>query len=161
MAAESSRRMYAFSDAVDLWLRAIRRAEALPDSMDTLDVDPARLRLKAVDALRACGRDTDASALAEETYREYVAHTEAEVAAMIRHRVAYSRRRSSDPEAARTIFAEAARLFDELPESVNQSRLLADYGLCLVNGLWRNAGCGYSPTCARHGRTHRCHERGC
>jgi len=131
MAAESSRRVFSYSEAADLWLRVIRRGEALPDAMEQLDVDPARLRLTAIDALRACGRDIDASDLAEETYQEYAAHTDPEVAAMIRHRVGYARRRSNDPAAARVVFAEAARLFDGLPESANQARVLADYGLCL------------------------------
>jgi len=135
VAAEGSRRVYAFSEAVDLLLRSIRRAEALPYAIDRPDVDPARLRLKAVDAFRACGRDMDASELAEETYREYAGHTNVEVAVMIRHRVAYSRRRSSDPEAARAVFAEAAHLLDGLPESALQAHVLADYGLYLLMDL--------------------------
>ena len=130
-AAESSRRMHAFSAAAELWLRAIPLAESIPDTIDRLDVDPARLRIKAVDALRACGRDSEAGALAEETYQAYAAHADVEVGAMIRHRAA-NHRRSSDPTAANAVFEEAGRLYDSLPESTNHARMLADYGVSLT-----------------------------
>ncbi len=129
-AAESSRRVYAFSEAAEFWLRAIGLAESRPGSIDRLEVDPARLRLKAVDALRACGRDTDAGALAEETYRDYGAHTDQELAAMIRESVAIYWMRN-DPAAALIIFAEAARLYEGLPESASHARMLASYGVTL------------------------------
>ena len=162
VAAESSRRVYAYSEAADLWLRAIHRAEALPDAMDRLDVDPARLRLKAIDALRACGRDMDASALAEETYQAYAAHTDTEVAAMIRHRVAVRPaevERSARPPAPSSRRPPAS--LTDCPSPPTRRACWPTTGCACSNGRSRAGECGGSPAGGRHCRTHRRHERGC
>ena len=84
VAAESSRRVYAFSEAADLWLRAIRRAEALPDAIERLGCGSCAASAQGRRRVAGLRPRHGRQRLAEETYREYAAHTDTELAAMIR-----------------------------------------------------------------------------
>ncbi|MEV6303038.1 AAA family ATPase [Actinoplanes sp. NPDC051861] len=123
-AAEHSHRLCAFSSAADLWQRAVHLTADGPDIAGAL-------RVRTIDALRACGRDIEAEVLTEETYALHRDSGDRELLAAILHRTAWTRgviaQREPPPGTADGLFEHAAELFEALPETATQARFLADH----------------------------------
>ena len=130
-AAEHSHRLRAYSQAADLWQRAIGIAERLPDAARSAEVDLGWLRIRAVDALEACGRDLDAGVLTEQTYAAYRDGASDQLRAAVLHRTAWHRgvitQREPPPSTAYGLFEEASRIYESLPESADYARLLTNW----------------------------------
>lgn len=154
-AAEHSHRMRAYAQAADLWQRAIGIAESLPDAAaqrrassppappepgaEPASGPPARsapgaapgwLRIRAIDALQASGRDLEAERLTEQTYAIHRDSADAALLAAVLHRTAWHRgvigQRETPPSTAYALFDEASRIYQTLPESAEYASLLAD-----------------------------------
>jgi DNA-binding CsgD family transcriptional regulator/tetratricopeptide (TPR) repeat protein len=125
-AAEAHERVFAFPRAAALWHRAIELSEQLPERSRELALDPAALRIRAVDALVACGRFVEAEAIAEETYRLYAHHNDSKIQARVHARTAYFRA-MEDPGAAKPIYEHAVRLFEDTAPSAEYANLLQRY----------------------------------
>jgi len=132
-AAEHSHRMRAYSQAADLWQRATGIAESRPDPAEEWPksgVEPGWLRIRAIDALQACGRDLDAGILTEQTYTGYRDSASSALLAAVLHRTAWHRgvigQREAPPSTAYALFDEASRIYETLPQSAEYARLLAD-----------------------------------
>jgi DNA-binding CsgD family transcriptional regulator/type II secretory pathway predicted ATPase ExeA len=132
-AAEHSHRMRAYSQAADLWQRAIGIAESLPDTVEKWGIEPGWLLIRVIDALQACGRDLEARALSEQTYARHRDSPDRALLAAVLHRTAEHRTRAlGEPSSAYGLFDEASRIYQSLPESAEYARLLADHGRFLV-----------------------------
>ncbi|HEX6684688.1 MAG TPA: AAA family ATPase [Candidatus Limnocylindrales bacterium] len=130
-AAEHSHRLRAYSQAADLWQRAAGIAESLPEAAEKGGVEPGWLRIRIIDALRACGRDLDAADLTEQTYARHHDSASGALVAAVLHRTA-EHRTNVEPRAAYALFEEASRIYRTLPESAEYARLLADHGRFMV-----------------------------
>lgn len=130
-AAEHSHRLRAYSQAAELWRRATGIAESLPDAAEKSDVEPGWLRIRAIDALQACGRDLDAEMLAEQTYASYRDSVSTALQAAVLHRTAWHRgviaQREEPKSTAYALFEEASRIYQTLPQSAEYARLLTDH----------------------------------
>ncbi|GIJ60284.1 helix-turn-helix transcriptional regulator [Virgisporangium aurantiacum] len=139
-AAEHSHRMRAYSQAADLWQRATGIAESRPDAAEKSGVEPGWLRIRAIDALQACGRDLDAGTVTEQTYAKLRGPASGALLAAVLHRTAWYRGviapREAPPGTAYAIFDEATRAYAELPRSAEYARFLADY----ARFMWMDSG---------------------
>ncbi|OLF07669.1 helix-turn-helix transcriptional regulator [Actinophytocola xanthii] len=130
-AAEHGHRVRAYAQAAELWQRAARVAESLPDEAEKSQVEPGWLRVAAIDALQACGRDLDAGVLAEQTYARYGDTADGPLLAGVLHRTAWHRgvigQREASPGTAYALFEEAERIHRALRESAEYARVLTDH----------------------------------
>jgi DNA-binding CsgD family transcriptional regulator/tetratricopeptide (TPR) repeat protein len=127
-AARAVGRVFAFAEAAALWRRAIALAEQLPAAAAALGLDLAQLHLAAVDALGAAGRAAEAATLVEQAYTRFGAWPDHCTSAVIRLRAAYYRTLRS-PAAARPLFEEALRLFEQAPACAEHAEALWLYAL--------------------------------
>ena len=63
-AAQATQRVFAFSEAAELWLHAIDLSDAHPHLSVEAEVDIALLHVRAIDALAAAGRRPECGPLA-------------------------------------------------------------------------------------------------
>jgi ATP/maltotriose-dependent transcriptional regulator MalT len=130
-AAQHSHRIRAYSQAADLWQRAVDIAESRPDAAEKSGVEPGWLRIRAIDSLQACGRDLDAGILAEQTYARYRDSAGSALLAAVLHRTAWHRgviaQSAAPASTAHALFEEASRIYETLPRSPEHARLLADH----------------------------------
>jgi DNA-binding CsgD family transcriptional regulator/tetratricopeptide (TPR) repeat protein len=133
-ASDAAVRVSAFAEAAALWQRVLHLCEELPDMAKALGLDLARLHVRAVDALWAAGRVTEAGHFAELALARFADWPDTPTAAAVHVRAA-ELRALRDPAASRPLFEAALRLFDSEPPSAEQAEALTLYSmLCRQEG---------------------------
>ena len=122
-AAQATQRVFAFSEAAELWLHAINLSDAHPHLSVEAEVDIALLHVRAVDALAAAGRRPECGPLAARALARFADVPDPQTAAAVHLRAARHRDRGA-PEDANRLIERALRLFDEAPPSAEHAEAL-------------------------------------
>jgi DNA-binding CsgD family transcriptional regulator/tetratricopeptide (TPR) repeat protein len=125
-AAGAAERVFGYAQAAAHWLRAIELCHAVPDVAVPASIEVPRMYVRAVDALEVSGNNERAAAVAEEAYRRFACHPDPATAAVIRERVAVSRKRAA-PDAGLDLIKEALRLFEQAPPSADHAEAWLRY----------------------------------
>jgi DNA-binding CsgD family transcriptional regulator/tetratricopeptide (TPR) repeat protein len=119
-AAGAAERVFGYAEAAAHWQRALELWPDVPDAPAVAGIDLPRVYVRAIDAVQMGGDRGRAGELAEEAYRRFAGHTDADVAAVIHLRAAVMREYRS-PAAGRPLIETALRLFADCPASADKA----------------------------------------